>query len=131
MKRIILFDGVCNLCNSSVNFVLKYDKYSRFQFASLQSNIGQKFLKQFDLPLNVYDSFILVEDDQYYTASTAALRVSKELSGVIKYTYLLIYIPRPLRDFLYKVIARNRYKIFGKSNFCRIPNAEEKSKFLT
>ena len=127
---VILFDGVCNLCNASVQYVIKHDKKKLFRFASLQSSFGESVLKQYDLPVNTFNSFILLSDNKIYTRSTAALLVAKKLSGLIKLLYGFIIIPKFIRDFVYDIIAKNRYKWFGKKEACWIPTPELKSLFL-
>jgi predicted DCC family thiol-disulfide oxidoreductase YuxK len=130
MSKIILFDGVCNFCNSTINFVIDHDVKDIYMFASLQSEIGQKYLKKYNLPLDDFDTFVLIDGDTFYVSSTAALLVAKDLDSILKYLYILILIPRPIRDMVYKLIAKNRYSIFGKSDSCRIPTEKEKDKFL-
>ncbi|TYS70705.1 thiol-disulfide oxidoreductase DCC family protein [Sutcliffiella horikoshii] len=127
---ILLFDGVCNLCNSMVTFVIKHDKEANFKFASLQSEGGQTILKEHSLPLDQFDSFYYVDSKKLYTKSTAALKVAKELDGAWKLLYPLIIIPKPLRDIVYSFIARNRYRWFGKKDQCMLPNPEMKKRFL-
>ena len=127
---VILFDGVCNLCNASVQYVIKHDKKKLFRFASLQSSFGESVLKQYDLPVNTFNSFILLSDNKIYTRSTAALLVAKKLSGLIKLFYGFIIIPKFIRDFVYDIIAKNRYKWFGKKEACWVPTPELKSLFL-
>lgn len=127
---IVLFDGVCNLCNSSVQFILKRDKKKKFLFGSLQGEAGQKLLQQFNLPTDNFHSFVLIEGDSVYTQSTAALRMARHLKGGWQLLYGFIILPKFLRDGVYKWIATNRYKWFGKRETCRIPTAEERSRFL-
>ena len=129
-KSVLLFDGVCNLCNSSVQFVLKRDKRKYFKFAALQSDVGQELLKQFDLPTNDFTSFVLIEGDKIYLKSTAALQVAKRLGGGWSFLFLFIIIPSPIRDFLYNLIAKNRYKMFGKRESCMLPTPDFKERFL-
>ena len=129
-KKIILFDGLCNLCSSSVQFVIKRDRENQFLFASLQGNTGQEYLRRFNLPPNDINSFILVEGDHYYTRSAAALRTARALSGGWPLLYAFIIIPRFIRDAVYNVIARNRYRWFGKKEACWIPTPALKAKFL-
>ena len=129
-KPIILFDGVCNLCNGGVQFVLSHDKKELFLFSSLQSDYGQQALKERDLDTSSFSSFILIENGQTYYKSTAALRVSKKLSGLIKLLWVFIIVPRPIRDWVYSIIANNRYKWFGKQNECWLPTPDLKSRFL-
>jgi predicted DCC family thiol-disulfide oxidoreductase YuxK len=129
--HIILFDGVCNFCNSSINFVIDRDYKNTFKFAPLQSDVASKLLTINNMKSMKMDSIILIEGNKIYTKSTAALRIAKNLSGAWFLLYY-IFIPFPsfIRDFFYDIIARNRYKIFGKSEGCRIPTPELKSKFL-
>lgn len=126
---VILFDGVCNLCNSSVQFVIKHDPKKQFRFASIQGDYGQQVLKQFDSPPNSLNSFILFKDQQIYTHSTGALMVAKQLSGAWPLLYAFIIIPPFIRNAVYQFIANNRYKWFGKKESCAIPSPELKSLF--
>ena len=109
-----MFDGVCNLCNYAVQFVIKHDKNKKFTFSSLQSNFGQKVLQENNLSTEHFSSFLYLEDGKLHTKSSASLRVAKGLSGPIKLVFVLIIIPKPVRDFFYSIIAKNRYKWFGK-----------------
>lgn len=127
---IILFDGVCNLCNSSVQYVIRHDPDAHFHYASLQSESGQLLLKQFNLPTNDFNSFVLIQDGKFYTRSTAALKVAKQLKGFIKIVYGFIIVPPFIRDAVYNLIAKNRYKWFGERDHCMIPTPELKSRFL-
>jgi len=129
-QSIVLFDGVCNLCNRAVQFIIKRDKKKQFLFASLQGKAGNKLLQKFDLPANLFNSFILVEGDKVYTRSTAALRVAKKLSGGWKLLYGLMIVPGFIRNAVYNLIAKNRYKWFGKREECMIPTPELKERFL-
>ena len=117
-QPIILFDGVCNLCNHSVRFVIKKDVKHIFKFASLQSDFGKKILAENRLDEKSFSSFILVENGKLYFKSTAALKVVKKLTGLVKLLYIFIIIPPFIRNFIYDVVARNRYKWFGKSDVC-------------
>jgi predicted DCC family thiol-disulfide oxidoreductase YuxK len=128
--HILLFDGVCNLCNSIVQFTIKRDPKGKFKFASLQSESGQELLKKFDLPTNELDSFVFINGDKFFLKSSAGLNVLKELGGVWKVFYALIIFPRPLRDFVYDLIAKTRYKIFGKRDTCMVPIDSLKHRFL-
>ncbi|TMI66102.1 MAG: thiol-disulfide oxidoreductase DCC family protein [Bacteroidetes bacterium] len=129
-NKIILFDGVCNLCNNSVQFIIKRDKKKQFSFASLQGNFGQEFLKKHSLPADNFNSFILLEDEKIYTRSTGALRMLKHLGGGLGLLYGFIILPKFIRDGVYNWIAKNRYKWFGKKDACMIPTPELKEKFL-
>ncbi len=127
---VLLFDGYCNLCNGLVQFVLKKDKRKKFKFTSLQSLSGQALLKNFDLPIEDFNTFVLIIGDKYFIKSTAGLLVAKDLGGFWKLFYVFILIPRPIRDFTYNLIARNRFKIFGKRSVCMAPTAETADRFL-
>ena len=129
-QRIILFDGVCNLCNSAVQFVLKRDKKSVFKFASLQSDIAKKLLKDFEVSGIGEGTFVLIDDGEVYTRSTAALKVSKHLSGIWPLMTIFMIVPRFMRDWVYNLISKNRYRWFGKRDTCMIPSPEMKIKFL-
>jgi predicted DCC family thiol-disulfide oxidoreductase YuxK len=129
-KPVILFDGVCNLCNKAVQFVIRHDQKKIFLFASLQSNEGQKLLQQYQLPINNFNSFVLIENGKAYTRSTAALKVAAQISGLIKLAYIFIIVPKFIRDGIYKWISGNRYKWFGKREECMLPTPELKARFL-
>lgn len=127
---ILLFDGVCNLCNSAVQFTILRDHEQKFRFASLQSNSGQALLEQFGLSTTAYDSLVLVEDHHYFLRSTAALRVARGLGGPWKMLYVFILVPKPIRDWVYDRIAQNRYRWFGKKDQCMIPTPDLQNRFL-
>lgn len=129
-QKIVLFDGVCNFCNSSVNFIIDHDKHNRFKFAALQTEAGQALLKKHNLPTEDFDSFILVDGDRYYKKSSAALHTVKEFPGLWKLLYVFIIIPPFIRDIFYNILAKNRYKWFGKRDECRMPTPELREKFL-
>ncbi|MEP3371296.1 MAG: DUF393 domain-containing protein [Maribacter dokdonensis] len=130
-KKIILFDGVCNLCNNSVQFVIKRDVNDVFQFAALQSETGKKLLTERNIDTQEVDSIILIEPNvAYYTKSTAALEIGKHLKGLKAISSILLWLPEALRNIVYDFIARNRYKWYGKKDNCMIPNEELKSKFI-
>jgi predicted DCC family thiol-disulfide oxidoreductase YuxK len=129
-KPIIIFDGICNLCNRSVQIVIKNDPAGKFMFASLQSEKGQQLLKKFNLPLNEFNSFILVKDDKVYTKSTGALKVAKQLKGGWWLLYGFIIVPKFIRDAVYNWVARNRYKWFGKREECMLPTPAIKARFI-
>lgn len=129
-KPIILFDGVCNLCNSSVQFVLKRDKQGLFRFASLQSDAGRIFLERHGLPTDDFNSFILVEGEKVYSRSTAALKVTSRLDGGWKLLGIFWVVPSFIRDIVYDFIAKNRYRFFGKREHCMLPRPEWKDRFL-
>src|SRR5437773_787657 len=131
MGAIILFDGVCNLCNGSVNFTIDRDKEKYFKFASIQSEAGRKLLREFNLDPDKLYSLILIKNGNFYDRSTAALKIAKHLDGLWKIFYILIIIPKFMRDFFYNLIANRRYKWFGKRETCRVPTPELKERFLS
>ena len=128
-KPVIFFDGVCNLCNSSVQFVIKRDKQAKFRFASLQSQAGQEILQQYKLSQDDFNSFLLYENGKLYTRSTAALHVLSQLKGW-KWAGVLKWVPPFIRNGVYNLIARNRYRWFGKREECMLPSPELKDRFL-
>lgn len=128
--HIILFDGVCNFCNFWVNFIIDRDKDDIFKFAAMQSKAGQKLLNKLYLKTEDFDTFILIDGEIYFTKSTAALKIARKLNYPVKVLYYFIFIPKFLRDLIYSLIAINRYKFFGKRDVCRVPNKNEKKKFL-
>ncbi len=130
-KNIILFDGVCNLCNKSINKVIDNDKNDVFRFVSLQSELGLELQKYLAIPINKLDSIILyIPDEAYYIKSTAALKIMNKFNGVWKFCNVFYLFPEMFRDFIYDFVAKNRYKWFGKSESCRIMTPELKEKFL-
>ena len=128
--KIILFDGVCNLCNASVNFVIKRDKNDVFRFAALQSEIGKKYVLKFNINPNETDSIILIDNDKCYVKSTAALYITKSMSGAYPLFFSFIVIPTFIRNLVYDYVAKNRYKWYGKKESCMVPTPELKGKFL-
>jgi predicted DCC family thiol-disulfide oxidoreductase YuxK len=129
-QPVILFDGVCNLCNGAVQYVLKHDPNNRFLFASLQSQFGQQVLAAHHLSNTNFKSFILLENGNIYQRSTAALMVTKQLTAPISLLYWCIIVPSFIRDGVYNFIAKNRYKWFGKQETCWLPTPELKERFL-
>ena len=130
MSGIILFDGVCNFCNGSVNFIIERDKEGYFKFAPLQSEIGQKLLGENGIDKTVTDSVVLIEDGKAYTRTTAALRIARKLSGYWSWFYGFIVVPGVFRDVFYKLFAKYRYKMFGKQEACMLPTPEIRERFL-
>ena len=129
-QPVILFDGVCNFCNSAVNFVIKRDKNSALKFTTLQSNIAHQMLAHQNIPTNDLSSFVFIENEKIHTRSTAALRVCKYLTGLWPLMYGFIIVPKFIRDGIYNWVAKNRYRWFGKTKECMIPTPEIKAKFL-
>ena len=127
---VLYFDGVCNLCNRSVQFIIKKDKKKIFRFASLQGKAGQAMLAANGIKQDDYNSFILAEGEKIYARSTAALRVFRLLGGTGKIIYALILVPRFLRDPVYDWVARNRYKWYGKRDECMVPTPDLRDRFL-
>lgn len=128
--KIILFDGVCNLCNSSVTFIIKKDSKNKFKFAALQSEVGQELVDRFHIDTDKTDSIILIDEEKAYIKSTAALRIAKELNGGWPLLYGFMILPNFLRNWVYDWVAKNRYRWFGKQESCMIPTPELKGKFL-
>jgi len=127
---IVLFDGVCNLCNRSVQTILRHDRQARFRFASLQSPVGERLRVELGIDREKVDSVILVEGGRWYKESDAALRIARGLGGPWKALEIFRLIPRPLRDAAYRLIARNRYRWFGKRETCWLPTPELRGRFL-
>lgn len=126
---IIFFDGVCNFCNASVNFIIDHDPTRRYRFASLQSKLGQKTLEKNGHSTVELDTVLLLRGGKIYQNSTAVLEIARYLKGW-SWLYVFIVIPRFVRDGVYGLIARNRYRIFGKSESCRVPTPEERTLFI-
>ena len=129
-QPVIVFDGFCNLCNASVDFVMRRDLNGLFQFAPNQSEAGEVIVSQADLDEIEADTIVLWEDGSTYVRSTAVLRIARRLPFPWKLAYVFIIIPRPIRDFFYRMLASNRYRLFGKRDTCRIPTPEERTRFL-
>lgn len=128
--HIILFDGLCNLCNSSIQFIRIRDSKKKFKFSALQSQWAQEFLKQQSFEDPKIDSILYVTGNSVYTKSTAALNICRNLRGAWPLLYAFIIVPKPIRDGIYDWIAKNRYRWFGKRMECMIPDQEFKSRFL-
>lgn len=128
MASVILFDGVCNLCNAWVDFVVRHDPEGRFRFAALQSEAAGDLLR--GAPPDLPDSIVLVEDGTVWVRSTAALRVARGLGLPWSLAWIFILVPRSVRDAVYDWVARNRYRWFGRRDTCRIPTPEERARFL-
>lgn len=130
-KMLILFDGVCNLCNSSILYIIRRDKKGVFLFTPLQSELGRQLAQQRGIDTSTTDSIILLEPNvAYYTKSTAALKIGMAFGGGWKLLAVLEWIPAVIRDFIYDIVAKNRYKWFGKRDKCMVPTPELQEKFL-
>ena len=130
MSAIVLFDGVCNFCNGSVNFIIERDTKNHFKFAPLQSEIAQKLLAKYQIDPAQTDSVVVIENERAYVYSDGALQVAKNLGGAWSWLYALRVVPRVVRDFFYKTFAKYRYKLFGKKDACMMPTAKVREKFL-
>lgn len=130
LNAIIFFDGKCNLCNSSVNFIIKRDFDAYFKFTPLTSNFSKDFFIDKKIDFQKSNTIILYENDHLYTKSDAVLRIYKNLHFPFKQLYYLKYIPKNIRDFIYDIIANNRYAWFGKKSICMIPSAKNLNRFL-
>lgn len=129
-KSLILFDGVCNVCNGFVTFILPRDLRDQFQFGSLQSHTAAEVLRKFPLAPRDVSTVILIEEGKLFTRSTAVLRIARKLGGLWSLAYPLIVIPPFIRDGLYDFVARHRYRLFGKRDACMIPKPEWRDKFV-
>jgi len=132
METVVLFDGVCNLCSRTVQFIIHHDPRGQFQFASQQSEAGQKLLEQHSIPPSeaLADSVVVIEGDRAYLESDAALHILYRLGGFWSKLYILRFVPKPLRDWIYGLIAHNRYRIFGKQESCMVPTPDLLKRFL-
>ncbi len=128
--NVILFDGVCNLCNGAVNWVIKLDKKNIFKFASLQSAYGLQVIKNYNLSNQYLNTIVLVESDKVYLRSVAVLRILKGLGGIYSAAYIFIIIPTPILNFFYNIVAKYRYRWFGKKDSCMVPDTALKEKFI-
>ncbi len=127
---VVLFDGVCNLCNSSVNWIIDHDKKNEFRFASLQSEYGQRMVQQYNISGNYMDTVVLIKNDRAYLRSAAVLQVLRGIGGIYSLAMVFYIFPAFIRDVVYNFIAKNRYRWFGKQESCRIPTPELKAKFI-
>ncbi|MFT7374341.1 MAG: putative DCC family thiol-disulfide oxidoreductase YuxK [Oleiphilaceae bacterium] len=129
--QVILFDGVCKLCNAWSNFIIKHDQKHVFKLCSVQSEEGQKILKHYSLPTDVYESMIYVEGDTFYQQSDAFFQVIAKLGFPWRMMSVFRLIPKPLRNWLYDRIAFNRYRLFGKYDYCSLPVPDHEARYLS
>ncbi len=129
-SSIILFDGICNLCNHSVHFIIKNDPKKKFLFSSMQSESGMALLMKFGFSTTTFKSIVLIENKRVYTRSTAALRIARHLNSPVRFLYTFIIVPAFIRDFFYNIISANRYRWFGKKDVCMIPEPDQLSRFI-
>jgi predicted DCC family thiol-disulfide oxidoreductase YuxK len=126
---IILFDGICNLCSSSVRFIIQRDPGREFKFASLQSEAGKQYIEQYNIQETI-DSIVLIKGGKVYLESTAALKIASRLKWPWRIFGILQGVPKPVRDRLYRWIAKNRYKWFGRDESCMLPSKENRDRFI-
>lgn len=126
-KGVVLFDGICNLCNQSVQLIIRKDKRDYFRFAALDSAYGKAMISRYNITA---DSIVLIENDRAYTQSDAALRIARRLSGIYPVLYAAVVLPKFIRDRIYGIIARNRYRWFGRQEVCWMPSPQLRQKFL-
>jgi predicted DCC family thiol-disulfide oxidoreductase YuxK len=128
--HLVIFDGVCNLCNASVNFIIRRDKRNLFRFTALQSDMGKRIMRGIKVPADFSGSVIYVEHGRVYFKSSAVLKILLALGGGYSLWYVLIVIPVFIRDFFYDIVAKYRYGWFGKSTVCRVPDEDQKGRFV-
>ncbi len=128
--RIILFDGICNLCCSWVQFVIKHDSKAKFRFASIQSKSGRKLLETFEIAYESPETIIFIKDNHCLVESDAVLSILRELDGIWSAFYGFILIPKSIRNFIYRFVAKRRYRLFGKRNTCLLPNDKHQKRFI-
>ena len=130
LEKIIVFDGVCNFCNASVDFVMRRDPHGKFKFGTLQSEPAQEILNRLQLRRDDFETFLLLEQGKPFTKSTAALKIVKHLTGLWPLLGMFLIVPRPIRDGIYDFIARRRNRWMGKRDTCRIPTPAEQERFV-
>jgi predicted DCC family thiol-disulfide oxidoreductase YuxK len=129
-RHVVIFDGVCNFCNGAVNFIIQRDPNDTFSFTPMQSDIAKGLIEKHKVPEVGIDTFLLIKGDECYTFTDAALEIAKDLSGYWYLFGVFKIIPRLMRDYFYRLFARNRYALFGKRETCMIPTPEIRSRFL-
>lgn len=130
-RPVVVFDGVCNLCNASIDFLLRHDRRGVFRFASNQSGAGRKLLSERGVdPENVQSVYLVEADGRVSSKSTAVLRIARELGWPWRLATVFRVVPRPVRDVVYDLVARSRYRLFGRRQTCRLPKPEERARFL-
>jgi predicted DCC family thiol-disulfide oxidoreductase YuxK len=129
-KNVVVFDGVCNLCSWGVRFIIRRDHKNTFLFAPIQSKAGAQLLLKHGIQTENIETFLLIKDGVPYTKSDAVFEIIAEFKGAWKVLLIFRFLPRIFRDFMYRVIARNRYRMFGKKDQCMIPSSDIKAKFL-
>ena len=127
---IIVFDGVCNFCNASVNFIIRNESGDRLKFTPSQSKMGEFLLNRYDVLMDASNTLLFIENGQVYKKSRAALKIAAYLKKPINWMTIFSYIPKPLSDFCYDLIAKNRYRLFGRTEECMVPSADLRKRFL-
>ena len=128
--NVILFDGVCNFCNGTINWILQHDKKNEFRFATLQSTYGKQVVERFKLTSDYLDTVILIENEKVYLRSQAILRIIKRIGGIYSILGIFSIVPAPILNFFYNIVAKYRYRWFGKRESCMVPDASIKQKFI-
>ncbi|MFH2132978.1 MAG: DCC1-like thiol-disulfide oxidoreductase family protein [bacterium] len=129
-RKIVIFDGICNLCNAGVNFVIKRDPTGVFSFTPMQSDISQKLIKQYHAAAFDFDTFLLIKNGVCYERSDAIMEIMKDLTGYWSILRFFSFVPKPIRDYFYNLVARNRYQLFGKRNHCMVPTQDIRKRFI-
>jgi predicted DCC family thiol-disulfide oxidoreductase YuxK len=131
VERILFFDGVCNLCNGTVQWILRHDKAQQIQFAALQSDAAKHKLEPLGIDNTKLESMVFLEDGVAYSRSTGVLRLARALGAPYSWAYVLMVLPQGVRDFFYRILAKNRYRWFGQRESCMMPTPELKRRFLS
>jgi len=129
-QNVIIFDGVCKFCNNSVNFIIKRDHHNVFLFAPMQSEAAQDLIAKYNVKDVGFDTFLLIKNNKCFYRTDAVLEITKDLSGYWYLFRVFKLLPRSFRDYFYRLLARNRYDIFGKTDKCMVPTPDIKNKFL-
>ena len=130
MAQIIIFDGVCNFCNGSVNFIIKHDPCQQFVFTPMQSDTAQQLIEKYNVPAEGFDTFLLIKNNRCFLRTDAALEIAQDLTNPWPMLRVLRILPRTFRDYFYKLFARNRYTLFGKREVCMVPTKEVMDRFI-
>ncbi|HUH39010.1 MAG TPA: DCC1-like thiol-disulfide oxidoreductase family protein [Spongiibacteraceae bacterium] len=129
-RHVVIFDGVCNVCNGAVNFIIKRDPAAQFAFTPVQGELARSLLQTYGVHYSDVDTFALIKDGRCFVFSSAALEIARDLTGFWYLFGLLRIVPAPVRDFIYKAFARRRYRLFGRRDSCRVPSASVKARFI-
>jgi len=130
LPNIVIFDGICNFCHRAVNFIIQRDPKRQFKFAPVQSDYAQAVMRKHRVNMTGIETFVLIKNGRCFTQTNAALEITKTLSGLWCLFYIFKIVPRPTRDYVYQVFARNRYRLFGRAQSCLLPSKEIKSRFI-